>query len=259
MSDAAAPNSRAAILERRSVGVLTWRGPALMLFARSAFAVAAQGLVVAMYASHGSATPWRDAGVWLPVYGTLIDAGCLSLLWWLARREGITLLDLIGFERKRLGRDALFGLALIPPSLVFILGGNTISALLVYGSPHPPQIIQPLPLLPTLYAVFVFPLVWGVVEQTTYNGYLLPRFQVLSGSTGFAVAVIAFVWSFQHVVMPLTFDLDFMVYRLLSPIAFSTFITLVYLRIRRIVPLATAHWLLDGVSVFIGGVWPLLR
>lgn len=45
MSEAAAPNSRAAILERRAAGVLTWSGPALMLFARSAFAVAAQGLV----------------------------------------------------------------------------------------------------------------------------------------------------------------------------------------------------------------------
>ena len=103
MSEATAPNSRAAIFERRAAGVLTWSGPALMLFARSAFAVAAQGLVAAIYASHGSATPWRDAGAWLPVYGTLIDAGCLSLLWWFARREGITLLDLIGFQRKRWG------------------------------------------------------------------------------------------------------------------------------------------------------------
>ena len=61
-----------------------------------------------------------------------------------------------------------------------------------------------------------------------------------------SVAVVAFVWSFQHTVMPLTFDHHFTVYRLLSPIPFSTFITLVYLRIRRILPLAIAHWLMDG-------------
>ena len=259
MSEATVPNSRAAILERRAAGVLTWSGPILMLFARSAFAVAAQGLVAAMYATHGSATPWRDAGAWLPLYGTLIDAGCLCLLWWLARREGITLLDLTGFDRKRLGRDILFGIALIPPSLLFILGGNFASSLLVYGNLHAPQIFEPLPLLPTLYAVLIFPLVWGVTEQTTYNGYLLPRFQVLSGSTVFAVAIVAFSWSFQHVVLPLTFDPDFMVYRLLSPIAFSTFITLVYLRVRRILPLATAHWLMDGAAAFMESLWPLLR
>lgn len=259
MSDATVPNSRVAILERRAAGALTWSGPALMLFARSVFAVAAQGLVAAMYAMHGSATPWRAAGAWLPVYGTLIDAGCLFLLWWLARREGITLLDLIGFDRRRMGRDLLLGLALILPSLLFIFGGNFASSLLVYGNLDAPQIFEPLPLLPALYAVLIFPLVWGVAEQTTYNGYLLPRLQALSGSTGFAVAVVALSWSFQHVVMPLTFDPDFMTYRLLSPIAFSTFITLVYLRVRRILPLATAHWLMDGVAAFIGILWPLLR
>jgi membrane protease YdiL (CAAX protease family) len=208
---------------------------------------------------HGSATPWRDAGIWLPVYGTLIDVGCLCLLWRLARRERVTLLDLIGFDRNRLGRDFLFGLVLIPPSLLLILGGNFASSLVVYGNSDAPQIFGPLPLFPTLYAVLIFPPIWGITEQTTYNGYLLPRFQVLSGSTGFAVAVVAFSWSFQHVVLPLTFDPDFMLYRLLSPIAFSTFIAFVYLRIRRILPLATAHWLMDGGAAFVGSLWPLLR
>lgn len=35
--------------------------------------------------------------------------------------------------------------------------------------------------------------------------------------------------------------------------------TLVYLRIRRIVPLATAHWLMDGGDAFVGSLLPLLR
>lgn len=258
MSETGAENTPAAIFKRRTGGRLTWSGPALMLFARSAFAVAAQGLVAAIYARQGSESPWRDAGAWLPIYGTLIDAGCLGALWWLARREGITLLDLTGFDRKRLGRDFLLGLALIPPSLLFILGGNFASSFLVYGGLDPPKIFSPLPLLPSLYAVLVFPLVWGIVEQTTYNGYLVPRFQVLSGSTGLAVAIVAFSWSFQHVVLPLTFDPDFMLYRLLSPIPFSTFIILTYLRLRRIVPLATAHWLMDGAAAFMESLWPLL-
>jgi hypothetical protein len=259
MGETAAANCRAAIIERRMAGALTWSGPVLMLFARSALAVAAQGVVAAMYATHGSPTPWRDAGAWLPVYGTVIDAGCLCLLWRLAQREGITLLDLAGFGRKRLGRDFLLGLALVPPSPLFIFGGNFTASLLVYGNLDAPQIFEPLPLLPALYAVLIFPLVWGVTEQITYNGYLLSRFQALSGSTGFAVAIVAFSWSFQHVVLPLTFDPNFMLYRLLSPIAHSTFITLVYLRVRRIVPLATAHWLMDGAAAFIGNLWPLLR
>jgi hypothetical protein len=44
------------------------------------------------------------------VYGTLIDVGCVLLLWRLTRREGIGLLDLVGFQRSRLFRDVLLGL-----------------------------------------------------------------------------------------------------------------------------------------------------
>ena len=85
--------------------MLTWRGPALMLFARAACAVGAQALVAAVFPLRASPTPWHDAEPWLPVYGTLIDAGCLALLWRLTRREGIRLFDLVGFERTRLVRD----------------------------------------------------------------------------------------------------------------------------------------------------------
>lgn len=73
----------------------------------------------------------------------MIDAGCLCLLWFLARREGIKLLDPIGFDRRRLGRDLMFGLALIPPSLFFILGGNFASSLLVYSNVNAPDIYAP--------------------------------------------------------------------------------------------------------------------
>jgi membrane protease YdiL (CAAX protease family) len=258
MSEATAPNSRPALLDRRAQGLLKWPGAILMLFARPVLAVAAQGVVAAIYAAHGSATPWREAGRWLPVYGTLIDAGCLLLLWRLARREGITLLDLMGFDRKRVGRDMLLGIALIVPSLAFIFAGNLTGNFLVYGRLGMPQIFEPLPLWATLYGVLVFPLVWGITEQTTYNGYVLPRLQVLTGNTGLAVAAVALVWAFQHAVMPLNLDTRFIVHRLLSPIPFSIFVTLVYLRLRRIVPLATAHWLMDGGDAFVGSLLPLL-
>jgi hypothetical protein len=258
MSDVSAPNSRTAIIERRTDGAIPWSGPILMLLARSALAVVAQGLVAVILAVQGSASPWREAASWLPVYGTLIDAGCLYALCRLARREGIRLIDLTGFDRKRLSRDVLLGLALIPPSLLLILAGNYGSSLVAFGSLDAPDVFAPLPLPAALYAVLIFPLVWGITEQTTYNGYVLPRLQVLSGNTAFAVAAVAFFWSFQHALMPLTFEPDFMLYRALAPIPFSTFQALLYLRIRRIVPFATAHWLMDGGDAFYRTLWPLL-
>jgi membrane protease YdiL (CAAX protease family) len=230
-----------------------------MLCARTACAVGAQGLVAAVFALRSSPTPWHDAEPWLPVYGTLIDAGCLALLWRLTRREGMRLLDLVGFERTRLVRDVLLGLALIPACLVFILGGNYAAGWLVYGTGTPAYLFGPLPMPAALYGVLVFPFIWGLTEQMTYNGYLVPRFQVLCRSTGLAIAIVAFVWSLQHAFMPLTFDARFMSFRLLSPIPQSVFVTLLYLRLRRVMPLAIAHAVMDGASVLIGVLLPLLR
>src|ERR671912_244930 len=132
------PNSHGALLRRREAGTLTWRGPALVLFARAAFGVGAHAVVAAVFALRSSPTPWHDAEPWLPVYGTLIDAGCLVLLWRLTRREGVGLFDLVGFERARLVRDALLGFALIPVSLVFILGGTYTAGWNVDGALTPP-------------------------------------------------------------------------------------------------------------------------
>jgi hypothetical protein len=244
------PNSHDALLRRRKA-TLTWRGPALMLFARSAGAVGAQAVVAAVFALRGSPTPWHDSEPWLPVYGTLIDAGCLALLWRLTRREGIGLFDLVGFQRARLLRDTLLGFALIPVSLVFILGGTLAAGWLVYGTLTPPYLLGHLPLPAVLYGVLVWPFIWGLTEQMTYNGYLVPRFQVLARSTSVAIAVVAFVWSMQHAFMPLTFDAKFMAFRLLAPVPFSIFQTLLYLRLRRLVPLAVGHALMDGATVLI--------
>jgi uncharacterized protein len=249
------PNSHEALIRRRETGTLAWRGPALILFARAACALGAQAVVAAVFALRASPTPWHDAEPWLPVYGTLIDAGCLALLWRLTRREGIRLFDLVGFERTRLARDTLLGFALIPVSLVFIFGGVYAAGWIVYGTLTPPYLFGGLPLPAALYGVLVWPFIWGLTEQMTYNGYLVPRFQVLFRSTSLAIVVVAFAWSAQHAFMPLTFDGKFMAYRLLASVPHSVFDVLVYLRLRRLVPLAIAHALMDGATVLI----PLLR
>lgn len=245
------PNARPALLRLHAQQALPWSGVAVMLVARPILAVAAQGLVAAIYAAQGAPAAWQQAGAWLPVYGSLIDAGCLVLLWRLTRREGMSLFALIGFERRRLGRDVLLGLVLIPFSLLFIFGGVALSSLLVFGRVGGPQFGEPLPLVATLYALTIWPLLWGFTEQMTYNGYALPRLQVLCGSTGIAIAVVAFFWALQHAFMPLTFDPAFMLHRLLASIPHSVFAILVYLRLRRLLPLAIAHWLMDGASVLL--------
>jgi hypothetical protein len=242
------PNAVGALVERARSGALTWRGPATMLFARSGFAVLAQAVLAQGFALRGSATPWLDAAPWFPVYGTLIDAGCLLVLWRLTRREGIGLFDLVGFDRTRIMRDVLIGIALIPACLVFILGGVYAVGWLVYGIVTPPVTFGSLPLPAMLYGALVFPFIWGLTEQMTYNGYLVPRFRVLGG-TVLALVLVGFVWSAQHAVMPLTFDANFVLFRLFSPLPFSVFAIFLYFRLRRLLPLIVAHGLMDSASV----------
>lgn len=230
-----------------------------MLFARLALAVAAQALVAGIFLLRGSSTPWQGTEPWLPVYGTLIDAGCLILLWRLTRRENIGLFDLVGFERTRLVRDVLLGLAIVPLSLVFIFGGVYAAGWLVYGTLSPPYMFGSLPLPAALYSVLVFPFLWGLTEQMTYNGYLLPRFQVVFRSTSLAIVVVALVWSLQHAFMPLIFDPQYMAFRLLSSVPNSLLQTILYLRLRRVIPLAIAHALMDGASALIGVLLPVLK
>lgn len=246
-------NSRPVLQDRRAL--LSWQGLIIMLFARSACAVAAQGLAAGILMTQGSGSPWQDAERWFPVYATMIDAGCLLVLWWLLRREGLALPDLFGLARDRLGRDTLIGIALIPPCLLFIFGGVAASSLVIYGHIGGPQFSAPLPPLATVYVLLVWPLIWGFTEQMTYNGYLAPRLQVLAGNTLLAVVVVAFFWSVQHAVMPLTFDPAFMLHRFVSSIPNSVFMIIVYLQLRRLLPLAIAHWLMDGASVLV----PLLQ
>ena len=106
-------------------------------------------------------------------------------------------------------------------------------------------------LLASLYGVLVWPVIWGFTEQMTYNGYLLPRFQVLGRRTVVAVAIVAFAWSLQHSFMPMTFDPRFMLYRLLAAVPNTLFQTILYLRLRRIIPFAIAHALMDSATVLV--------
>jgi hypothetical protein len=230
-----------------------------MLFARSLFGVGAQAVVAGIFVLGSSATAWQDAEPWLPVYATLIDIGCLALMWWLTRREGIRLFDLVGFDRRRLARDVLLGLAIVPAELAVILGGVYAAGWLLYGTLTPPLLFQSLPGPATLYAALVFPALWGLTEQMTYNGYLLPRFKVLSGNTSLAVACVGFVWALEHVFVPFTLDPRYMASRLLGALPNAVFQTLLYLRLRRLLPLAIAHALLDGSTVWIDAISSLLR
>ena len=243
-------NSQSEIRTRVEQGTITWTGPLLVVVGRSALMFVAQGIVAAVLALQGNRTAWLSAGAWWTIYGTLIDLGCLILMWWFVRREGITLRNLIGPIRWRYGRDIFVGIGLFLLVFPLFVGGGVLSGLAFYGTLQVtayPGILggRVLPVWAVIYSLSLWWMIWSPTEEMTYQGYVLPRIHALSGRAWIAVLVVSFWWSLQHSFLPFIPDLRFVLWRFLAFLPGVIAFTLVYLRTRRLAPLILAHWLMD--------------
>jgi membrane protease YdiL (CAAX protease family) len=253
MSTIANVNSQEAVQARLSDGRIPRFGPMLMLVARSAFILLAQGLTLLIFLQLGVVNASVVIRNWWPVYGTLVDIGCLALLFWLTRREGIRLPDLIGVVKSKLKTEIPLGLGLfllIAP--VAILGGGALAQWIVYGtlSPEFPEytFFRTLPLLGLMYARILWWPIWSATEEMTYNGYTLPRLIAMTKSRWLSVAIVSFFFALQHSFLMLA-GFQFGFYMFLAFLPLSVAMVLVYLRIRRLPPLIVAHWLMDLSNV----------
>jgi hypothetical protein len=225
-----------------------------MVAARTILAVLAQAAVTLIFAWLRNPDPLRAGTAWWQVTGTLVDIGCLGLLFGLTRREGIHLLDLIGLNRNKLQRDALIGLGILVVMFpVVMIGGSMLSGLLLYGTIQPvlpaEVMLKSLPLWAALYARMVWWMIWSVTEEMTYNGYALPRLQVLTcGRTWAAVLIVGIGWAVQHAFLPFIPDARVFLYLFLQMLPLVMVMQLVYLRFRRLPPLIVMHWGMDFFS-----------
>ncbi len=247
-------NSQEAIQNRLAQGRIPRWGPVLVVLARPMLALLTQGLTLLLF--NQLDVPDADVAVrhWWSVYGTLVDIGCLSLLLWLIRQEGICLTDLVGLDKGKLKRDLLWGLAIFV--VVFpltVIGGGMLGNLLAYGTLQPeyPEagFIRTLPLLAVLYSRLLWWPIWSITEELTFQGYSLPRLQVITGRTWLAMVLVSFGWSIQHSFLP-WIDLQHAAYLFMTFVPLTVAMQLIYLRLRRLPPLIVAHWLMDLTNVF---------
>lgn len=224
----------------------------MMVLARTVFALLAQGLVALVFVVQRHPSPGRAAGAWWTVYGTLVDIGCLVLLFWLTRRERIHLVDLVGFSRNTLLGDVLVGAGLFVILFPVVVGGGSLLAsLLVYGTTRPnlpPGVFdRSLPLWGVLYSRMIWWVIWSFTEQVTYQGYALPRLQVLTGRSCPAVLWVAFGWALQHCFLPFSPEWKEMLFRFLIFVPLVIVMPILYLRLRRLVPFVIAQWGMDFI------------
>jgi uncharacterized protein len=246
-------NSPEAIQPRVVEGRIPGYGPMLMFVARSAFILLAQGITLLLLRGFRVQNPAVEVRNWWPVYGTLVDFGCLGLLLWLTRREGIRLLDLIGIVKSKLLSDIPRGLGLF--ILIFpitIFGGGMLARLIAYGQLNPefPEntYIHTLPLVALLYSRNLWWPIWSATEEITYIGYALPRLIALTKSTWLSMVIVSFFFAIQHSFLMLA-GFQFGLYMFITFIPLTIAMELAYLRIRRLPPLIVAHWLMDLSNV----------
>lgn len=251
-------NARTQIEKRVAAGRIPWIGPLLLAPARTVLWLTFQCLLALIFAALHRPTPFREAGQWWIIYGTLVDMCCLLGMWHFTRREGIRLRDLIGPIKMRYGRDLWFGLGLLILSYPFFYGGGHLAAWLVYGSiaKAPMAFLMQrhtLPMWAMVYSLAVWWVIQSATEEMTYNGYVLPRLQALTGRTWVAIVITGFWFTAQHCMFPFIPDWRYIEFHFLLFLPWIPLWMLFYLRIRRLAPFILAHWPMDiGVAIMTG-------
>jgi hypothetical protein len=254
--DLALADSQVEIEKRLALGHFSWAGPLLLVTSRTVLAVVAQAIVAFIYVLRRHPSPWQAATPWWSIYGTLVDIGCLALMTWFTRGEGIRLRDLVGSIRLRWGRDIFIGIGWLLLVFPFFMAGASLGSKLVYGSTQPnlyPGLLaaRALPFWAIVYSLSAWWLVWSPTEQMTYQAYVLPRILALSGNKWIAILVVAFWWTLQHSFFPLILDWHYIAWRFLAFLPGVIAFTLIYLLNRRLPPLIVAHWPMDIFAVLL--------
>lgn len=222
--------------------------PLLALVARPALALAAQSGLALVLRAKCRPEPFGRAAGWWMVYGSAVDAGCVTLLALAAHREGVALRSAAGLAprpARGLGAAAADIAALVPAAVVSQLLARPLS--LDPADPYPAQIrASRLTGLARAYSLTAWPALWAACEEAAYLGYALPRLESRFGSAR-AAALVTLAWAAQHAVMPALPGRRYALSRVLTMLPVSAAFTAIYLaRGRRMAPLIVAHWVLDA-------------
>ena len=104
----------------------------------------------------------------------------------------------LGWNFDQLGRDVAWGLILFAP---VVLGGNLLQSVLQeagFSAPSRPPSFLALGGLTNVAVGLMIVTVVAVVEETIFRGYLMLRFETVTGQIGAAVLLSALVFSLGH-------------------------------------------------------------
>lgn len=234
--------------QREVAGVPGLFAPLALLVLPSALGLAGYAVTHQLLATTGTVgTPGDWANLW-----TTLSVYPLSLLaLWLLSRHGEPLPALIGFERRRFGRDLLLGLAIavlgfavsafvgFGMNFVVYTAEQRAAFLAAMQAGEPLGSARVMPRWYGWFSLLVQPLAAGVTEELLYRGVALRGLRQRVGAAG-AVLLSALAFGLQHwAFAPL--DWQFGLVRFASLGAVGVIFGLVALRQDRLLPLIIGH------------------
>lgn len=209
-------------------------------------------------------TPWGSALLWGNVHTPIIaDTITLLLVFWLMRREGGRLSDLLNVRQEGWGREILIGIGLFLILFVTLFAGNLIGGLIAFGPAifdvDPNAFVGMTradlpPLWYYLWGLIVLPISVSIAEEVAYRGYAQPRLSAALGHRWLGLIVVALGFGVQHIAFSAT-DWQSALARFIGTFIAGLVLGFIYLRQQRLLPLIIGHWLVNVVGL---GLMPLL-
>ena len=133
------------------------------------------------------------------------------------------------------------------------LVGSIVGAIPLYlfsylflGSFAPPTLMfQEIPLWAFVILLILFPISNALVETPTYLAYALPRIKSLTKMGWLAILLAGIAPAAQHVVLPLVFEMDYMLWRMFSFLPFAILLGFIFTKTKRLLPIVIVHYLID--------------
>lgn len=260
------PNSVPAIRGRIATGRVGWGWPLAMTLIRLPLILFGLAIAFAIYVIGGADHPFLAALLTASLVTVIVNLVSIALLRRLTLREGIAFGDLIGFDRTRLWSDIGWGLALLIVLNVPFVAAILVGAVLLGGVPGgadfgtamssvfagplvDASIVPGVPAWVAVVAAILFPLLNPIVEEMHYRGYVQPRLEALSGSSRFAIALMAAGFALQHITYALSIS-GTIVYAV-AFLVWGIGAGIVYARMRRLTSLVVVHAVINASTAVV--------
>lgn len=154
---------------------------------------------------------------------TLTNIISIIILIILLRDEKTSFFSLFRFQKEKIKTDLIWLVLLILVSVpLAIIPSLALSNILWGNTEYYHQVLfQPINKTFLYFLLFAYPISTGLVELTTYFGYVMPRLKVQLKSQWIAIALPVIAFSIQHCTLPLVFEGKFIFFRGLMYLLFS--------------------------------------